>query len=86
MAKHSGGDKAAFESNPVSVKDSGDQAAPTSKEDLFSDPRSQRDRRQRNDPTKIPGGTCRRSGDRRTMLYIKNDCWWIKRNYNKAQA
>lgn len=61
-------------------------STPARKEDVFSDPRGSSDRRQQDDPSQIPGGMCRRRSDRRTMVYIKNECWWIKRNYTKPHG
>lgn len=49
---------------------------------LFEDPRSSTDRRRNSDPSKIPAAGCRRKMERRKMVYLKGDSWWIKRNYN----
>lgn len=49
---------------------------------LFEDPRGSADRRQSHDPSKIPTTGCRRKSERRKMVYLKGDNWWIKRNYN----
>lgn len=49
---------------------------------LFEDPRSYGDRRQSNNPNQIPPSGCRRKLERRKMVYLKGDNWWIKRNYN----
>lgn len=57
----------------------------TRSEDPFADPRNGRDRRQKDDSTKIPTTGCRRFSDRRTTVYIKNDDWWMKRNYNNGK-
>lgn len=51
-------------------------------ERIFLDPRANTDRRQGEDPSGIPPGGCRRKGERRTMVYMKTESWWMKRNYN----
>lgn len=50
--------------------------------DMFQDPRQPSDRRRRSEPDKIPESGCRRRAERRTMVYMNSDDWWMKRNYN----
>lgn len=54
-------------------------------EEIFVDPRCYQDRRQKDEPGKIPGTGCRRRGERRTMVYMKNEIWWMKRNYSNVK-
>ena len=54
--------------------------------DMFKDPRRPRDRRQRDEPDRIPESGCRRKAERRTMVYMNGDDWWMRRNYNNAEG
>lgn len=54
-------------------------------DEIFVDPRTFTDRRQKDEPGSIPASGCRRRGERRTMVYMKNESWWVKRDYSNAK-
>ena len=49
---------------------------------IWSDPRSQIDRRKRVCSSKIPGNGCRRIYDRRIVIYKHTEQWWLQRDYD----
>lgn len=53
--------------------------------EAWTDPREKNDRRQISDPDKIPATGCRREKDRRVTRYIREDQWWLHRDYNKSK-
>lgn len=58
--------------------------ATVSASDCFVDPRKHYGRRMHVDPDLIPKTGCRRRVDRRKREYLKDDDWWIRRNYNNS--
>ena len=54
-------------------------------QEVFQDPRDSSDRRRKSDFLTDPSTGCRRKKNRRSTIYIKNDEWWMKRNYNNFE-
>lgn len=53
--------------------------------DDWADPRESTDRRQRNTAKNLPSTGCNRKKDRRVTSYIRDDQWWLHRNYIKSE-
>ncbi len=52
---------------------------------MYDDPRQKNERRKKSQPENIPVGGDRRINKRRATVYLHNDNWWMKRNYNNNE-
>lgn len=57
---------------------------PPQLERIYSEPRNTSDRRRSTNADSIPSSGCRRRIQRRATVYLHDEQWWLKRNYNNG--